>query len=134
MGRNSILLRRRNIQLKQNNMAKASDLPMELYLHILSFLPPHHAELVSSIRWAAAVREQRSELWHLKDYQCRDCGKVTLELDDGEDMFLLRRWDVGEWGFFPIMLRRQWEYAGYYVICPCGKILHNRGVEALESS
>ncbi|XP_006462520.1 hypothetical protein AGABI2DRAFT_144085 [Agaricus bisporus var. bisporus H97] len=101
-------------------MAQATDLPIELIDLILSFLPPNHAEQVQWRRAAAAVgREIRPIGWNLSDHRCRRCGRVCLAMWDEEER---KAWIIQRWGFWG---PRQWEIAGFFILCPCDAMLGN---------
>jgi hypothetical protein len=100
-------------------MARASDLPIEIYLHILSYLPPDHEQQVRWRRRAAVISSQQPHRWNFKDYRCGQCGKVMLFLGEGRDWWVLRGWEN------PIY--RVWEECPYWVTCTCGRVIGNLG-------
>ena len=101
-------------------MAQATDLPIELYDLILSFLPPNHAEQVQWRRAAAAIgRESRPVGWNLSDHRCRRCGRVCLAMWDHEER---KEWVIQRWGYWG---PRQWALAGFFILCPCDAMLGN---------
>ena len=99
-------------------MAQASDLPVELYQHILSFLPPNHEQQVQWRRRAAEIgRAPRPEGWYLRDCRCTECGRITLIMGDRttDQPWVLVWWQN--------LAFRYWEQVRFYTMCPCGKIL-----------
>ncbi|EKM74494.1 hypothetical protein AGABI1DRAFT_95590 [Agaricus bisporus var. burnettii JB137-S8] len=71
-------IRRRLNYRHTAKMAQATDLPIELYDLILSFLPPNHAEQVQWRRAAAAIgREDRPGMWE------NDLGSIGLRGAEG---------------------------------------------------
>ena len=109
-------------------MAGPQDLPIEIVDLIMSFLPPRHGELVESIRRTAEVaRTVDRRRWYLRDRYCRGCNRITLEVWDGEMWWEQMRHTAALWREFESQgryrMRMVWMPMGYWLHCPCGRLM-----------